>query len=196
MSIRNIAAAAAFACAGFAAHAAPNLFNTPMTQDDVKAQKVRIEDQYSTARQRCSRVQGTARELCNEQARGERDVQQAELVMQVEPSADHDQQVRLAKANAAYAVALVKCKDFDGEARAVCRQDAKSTLADAKEDARLQKEVVAQELSSELTVRDRTVAAEKAAEAQYQAARQRCDLLPGEGRANCLADARKRFGRD
>lgn len=192
MLIRSIAAAA-LACTALAANAGVHLLNEPMTRDDVKAQKVRIEEQYDNAQKRCKRVQGTARELCNEQARGERDVQQAQLVMDAEPSADNDEKVRLAKANAAYAVALVKCKDFDGQARAVCRTDAKTTLEEAKNDARLQKEVVAQELRAELTVRDRTVAASRAADAQYRAARERCEMLPGEGRENCLADAKKRF---
>jgi hypothetical protein len=90
---------------------------------------------------------------------------------------------------------MVKCKDFEGDARAVCRQDAKTTYAQAKEDAALQKEVVAQELRSEQEVRDRSAMAERIEQAQYGAARQRCAALPEEGRANCFADVEKRFGR-
>jgi hypothetical protein len=156
---------------------------------------VRIEEQYDLSQTRCRRLQGPARELCNEQARGDRDIQVAELQMRMQPTADNDQKVRLAKAEAAYAKSLVQCKEFDGQARRVCRQDAKMTYDTAKSEAKLQKEVVAQTLRSENTVRERTAAADRATEAQFQQARERCDTLPGEGRQNCLDDAKKRFGR-
>ena len=176
------------------AQAAPPLADPVMSRDDVKAQKVRIEEQYDQAQARCKRVQGPARELCNEQARGERDVQVAELQMRMEPTADNDEKVRLAKADATYSQALVKCKTYDGQAKRVCRQDAKSTFETAKSEAKLQKEVVAQTLRSENTVRERTDAADRAALAQFNKARERCEMLPAEGRQNCLADLKTRFG--
>lgn len=194
MPFRPAVLAAALFLPGMALHAAP-LVNEALTRDDVKAQKVRIEEQYDHAQARCKRVEGEARELCNERARGDRDIQQAELQMRAEPSADNDEKVRLAKAEAAYSLAMVKCKSFDGQARTVCRKDATTTFEEAKADAKLQKEVVAQELRSEITVRDRSAAAERAAEAQFNAARERCEMLPGEGRVNCLVDLKKRFGR-
>jgi hypothetical protein len=181
--------------AGAGAANALQLVDQALTRDDVKAQKVRIEEQYDQAQARCRRVQGHARELCNEKARGERDVQQAELQLQAEPTGDNDQKLRVAKANAAYSLALVRCKDLDGQARDVCRKDAKMGFEEAKEEARLQREVSDQQLRSAVTVRDRTSQQEKVADAEYNAARQRCDVLPPEGRANCLLDAQKRFGK-
>jgi hypothetical protein len=192
MSIR-IACAAALAACALGAHAA--VFDPALTNDEIKAEKLRIEQQYDQSRQGCKRLDGHARELCREKARGERDVQQAQLEMRVEPTADHDQKVRLAKAGAQFAIEMVKCKDYDGDARAICRQDAKQTYEEAKEDARLQKEVVAQELRSEQEVSERAAAADRILEAQYNAARQGCEKLPAEGRANCLLDVQKRFGR-
>ncbi|MDB5955780.1 hypothetical protein [Ramlibacter sp.] len=177
-----------------AAHALP-LVDQALTRDDVKAQKVRIEEQYDQAQTRCRRVQGHARELCNERARGERDIQQAELQLQAEPTGDNDQKLRTARAEAAYSLALVRCKDFDGQARGVCRDDAKSVFNEAKAEAKLQREVSEQELRSAVTVRDRTAQQERVAETEFNAARERCEVLPGEGRANCLLDAKKRFGR-
>lgn len=194
MSIRLACLAALAACTA-AAHAAPLQIDPLLTQDEVKARKVRIEEQYDQSQAGCRRIEGRARELCNEQARGERDIQQAQLDMDVEPTADHDEKVRLAKAGAALSIAMVRCKDFGGQARTVCRDDAKANYAQAKQDAKLQKEVVAQQLRSENTVRQRSVQAEKIAEAEFNAARQRCAMLPDEGRDNCLADAKKRFGR-
>jgi len=178
-----------------AVHAAPPLANPVMGKEEVKAQKVRIEEQYDQSQARCRRLQGPPRELCNEQARGERDVQSAELQLRMEPTPDNDEKLRLAKAEAGYAKSLVHCKAFDGQARRVCRQDAQMTFEAAKSEAKLQKEVGAQTLRSEVTVRARTAAADRAAEAQFQQARERCEMLPAEGRRNCLDDAKRRFGR-
>ncbi len=187
-------ACTAFLLAGASAVRAQPLVDQALTGEDVKAQKVRIEEQHDQARARCRRVQGHARELCNERARGERDVQQAQLQLQAEPTGDNDQKLRVARGEAAYSLSLVRCKDLDGQAREVCRQDAKSVLDQAKAEAKLQREVADQELRAAVTVRDRAAQQEKLAQTEFNAARERCEVLPGEGRANCLLDAKKRFG--
>lgn len=194
MSIRLAVLAAALLCAA-GLQAAPAIMKESLSKEEIKANKVRIEEQYDQSQARCKRLQGPARELCNEQARGERDVQSAELQMRIQPSAENDEKLRLAKAEALYSQALVKCKSFDGQARGVCRKDAKMSFEAARTEAKLQKEVMAQALRSEATVRERTAVADRIAESQYNAARERCEMLPGEGRANCLEDVKKRFGR-
>lgn len=188
-TIRLAFAATALACLA-AAQAAPVL-----SREDVKAHKVRIEEQYDNAQTRCRRVQGHSRELCNEQARGERDIQSAELQLQAEPTAENDRKLRMAKAEAAYSMALVRCKPLTGSARDVCRKDAKDGFNFAKAEARLQGEVAEVSLRSENTVRERTAQQDRQLEIQYAAARERCELLPGEGRANCLADIKQRFNK-
>jgi hypothetical protein len=101
----------------------------------------------------------------------------------------------MAKAEAVYAVSMEGCKAMEGNAREVCRKDAKAVLAGARAEAKLQKEVVAQTLHSEKVLRERSDAADRQLEAQFAAARERCEMLPGEGRENCLVDARRRFNR-
>lgn len=177
-----------------AALAVPALHAAPvMTQDDVKANLVRIEEQYDTAQARCKRVQGHARELCNEQARGERDIAVAQLQFRADPTADNDQKVRLAKAEASYSKSLIECKEMDGQARAICRKDAKMVYEEAKNDAKLQRQVMEQVLRSEAVVRDRTAEADRVTQAQFASARQRCEALPPEGRIACFDDVKKRF---
>jgi hypothetical protein len=188
-------ACTALLAAGASAAQAQPLIDKALTTDEVKAQEVRIEQQYDQAQTRCRRVQGHARELCNEQARGDRDIQQAELRLQAEPTGKNDEKLRMARAEAAYSLALVRCKDLDGQARDVCRKDAKMVFAEAKEEAKLQSEVAEQQLRATVTVRDRASKQEKVADAEFNAARQRCDVLPAEGRANCLLDIRKQFNR-
>lgn len=188
--IACLAAALCCATAAFAADRAPT-----MSKEAYKAQQERVEAEYDAAQARCKPMKGISRDVCNEQVRGNRDVAAAELEMQYKPSADADEKVRLAKAEAVYAVALQRCKEYDGNTREVCRKDAKAVFAGAKAEAKLQKQVVAQNLGSELTVRDRTAEQDRVFEAQFKAARERCMMLPDEGRANCLADVRRRFDR-
>lgn len=180
---------AALACTFAASAQVPGT----LSKDDVKARQVRIEEQYDQSQARCRKLQGPARELCNEQARGVRDIQSAELKLQAEPTGDNDHKLRLAKAEASYSQALVRCKSLEGDARGVCRDDAKMTYAQAKDEARLQSQVAGQTLRSELAVRTRAAEDERVAQAQLNAARVRCEALPAEGRANCLEDAKKRF---
>ena len=185
----RIAWIAALAFVGAAAHA------TPMSREAYKAQEVRIEAEYDAAQARCKPLKGNARDVCKEQARGARDIQQAELALQYKPTADNDEKLRIAKAEAVYAVSLQKCKPLDGDAREICRKDAKAVFAGAKADAKLQKDVVAQQMRSEGIVRERTERDDKVAEAQFNAARDRCEMLPADGRDVCLQDARRRFGK-
>jgi hypothetical protein len=194
MPFRLACIAAALACS--AAFAAPTpLIREPLTKDDVKAHKVRIEEGYDHAQTRCRRREGHARELCNEQARADRDIQLAELDLQADPTPENDRKLRLQKAEAAYSIGLVRCKSMDGPARDVCRKDARTVYTEAKAEASLQNEVAAPTLRADNLVRERTVVADKIAAAQYAAARERCEMLPGDGREACLADVRKRFGK-
>lgn len=180
---------AALACAFAASAQVPG----GLTKDDVKARQVRIEEQYDQSQARCRRLQGPPRELCNEQARGERDIQSAELQLLAEPTGQNDHKLRLAKAEATYSQSLLRCKSLDGDARGVCRADAKTSYVQAKDEARLQSQVAEQTLRSELAVRTRAAEGERIAQAQLNAARVRCEALPAEGRAGCLEDAKKRF---
>ena len=189
MNIRIACLAAALGCA-LGANA------IAMSKDTYKAQQVRIEAEYDAAQARCKPLKGNARDVCNERVRGARDIQQAELEMNFKPTPDNDEKLRVAKAEAVYAVTLQQCKGLDGKsAKEVCRKDAKAVLAGAKVEAKLQKDVVAHDMRAQETVRQRTEAADKQAEAQFAAARERCEMLPGEGRENCLVDARRRFGK-
>ena len=185
MSLRLALLATTLACA--AAQAAPP------SQDELRAQRERIQDQYETARAQCRRLDGHARALCQEQARGERDIQVAEMRFEAEPTADNDQKLRLVRAEASFARAQLQCKEMDGQARRVCRADAQTVYEQAKNEAVLQREVVQQALGSENAVRERAVQAQRMAQGQYDAALRRCDALPPEGRLNCLDDAKKRF---
>lgn len=189
----RIACIAAALCCAAAAHAAGP--EGTMSKEAYKAQKERIEAEYDATQARCKPLDRTARRVCNQQARGARDIAAAELDMQYKPTADNDEKVRLARAEASYAVSLERCRALEGNAREVCRKDAKAVLAGAKAEAKLQKDVVARSLRSGGVVRERAEAGGRQVEWQFAAAQERCEMLPVEGREHCLADARRRFDR-
>lgn len=191
LKLRVAAFAVALCCAAGAAVAQDK--GPTMGKDAYRAQKERIEAEYDAVQARCKPMDTIARNVCNEQARGQRDIAVAELQMRYKPSADNDEKVRLAKAEAVYAVSLERCKTLDGNAREVCTKDAKAVFAGAKAEAKLQKDVMAQNFRSEQVVRERTAASDRQAQAQLAAARERCGMLPPEGRESCLADAARRF---
>lgn len=167
----------------------------PFGKETYKAHKQRIEAEFDAAQARCKPLKGHGRDICGEQARGTRKVALAELEMQYKPTARNDEKLRMARADAVLAVSREKCETLEGNARDVCRKDAKAVHAAAKVEATLQKDVVEQNLRAEKTVQERGAAADKQADAQFAAARERCDMLPLDGREACLADAKRRFGR-
>ena len=166
----------------------------PMSKDAYKAQQKHIEAEYTAAKARCKTLEGNARDVCKERVRGERDIALAELDMQVKPTAKNDEKLRLAKAEAAYAVAMQQCEPLKSLAQEICRKDAKAVLAGAKAEAKLQSEAMADNLRATETVRARTEAEEREKAIRFAAARERCGMLPGAQRSECLLNAQERFG--
>jgi hypothetical protein len=172
-----------------AARAAP-----PVTAEEMKARRVDIEAQYGQAQTRCQRVEGHGRELCEQQARSERSVRLAELEMQAKPNAGNEQKLRQARAEGAYAIAMVNCKSMLGAARQVCREDARAAL-ESVVGVRPAQDPAEQALRLGEPAREPATQAERIAAAQFSAAREHCEMLPAEARGACLAEARQRFGR-
>lgn len=103
-----------------------------MTKADYQAQRLRIQHQYATAKDRCSAATGHARELCRTQAHVEYDTARAQLRAQYKPSPRNRQQAGKAQADGAYQLAREKCGDLSGGARDVCRSEAKAAWQSAR----------------------------------------------------------------
>ena len=164
------------------------------TQGALDARKARIATQYNQAHTSCLRVEGHAREVCEEKAQGERDVQLSALQLQARPTAENDRKLRLAKAEAAYEAAMVRCKAELGPARTVCRESANAALEAAKAEARQPDPRAAQALHAENAARERNAQPDRIAAAQLAAARERCGMLPIEAQQACIGEAKRRFG--
>jgi hypothetical protein len=176
------------ASTAFIAHAEPR-----GSYNAIDALKARIAAQYTQARAGCLRVEGHAREVCEEKARGERDVQLSALQLQARPSAENDRKLQLTKAEAAYEAAMVRCQAELGAARTVCRETAQAALDAAKAEAQMPNGSAAQALHAQNSARERSAQPDRIAAAQLAAARERCEMLPVEAQQACIGDARRRF---
>lgn len=164
-----------------------------ISKDEYKTQRGRIQDRYASNKDRCANLEGHARDLCKVQARAEYDIARAELRARYEPSPAHQEKAELAKAEASYRLAHEKCGDLDGSAKKVCEEDARASWTAARAEARANRKAGEKGPNAEQTLAAREKARETATQARYDAERERCRTLPGDGKATCLADAKKHF---
>jgi hypothetical protein len=176
--LRATAVAAAILAVGSAAA-------DPMSKEEYRAVRDRIEAEYRDAVAACDRYTANARDVCRVEARGKERISRAELEYNLSGTPKDKSRVAMARADAAYDVARERCDDRTGPDRAVCVQEAKSKHAKAEADAKL-----------ELTVTEaQREAAENRRNADYDLARKQCEPLVGEAKSQCLATARAKFGK-
>lgn len=97
-----------------------------MSREDYRAAKQAIEAQEDAEEARCATLQGTARDVCEEEAEGREKVALAELEQRYEPSARNTRKLAIAKIDAVYEVAKEKCDALTGTAEDRCEKQAKA----------------------------------------------------------------------
>lgn len=169
-----------------------------LTPAEQKAEKGRIEADYKSAKANCKSMKGNAKDVCEKEAKGREKVALAELDYKKSATVSNRYKIAKASADADYDVANEKCDDLSGNAKDVCKKDAKAAHVKALEAAKVY------EVRSEPNGN----AAEKAAdvsearkdadrnvrEADYKAAAERCDAMSGDAKDKCVNDAKRRFG--
>ena len=166
-----------------------------VTPAQYKISKAEIVAKYKQEQTACKALSGNAKDICNEQAKGSENVAKAELLEEYQPSVKHRYAMRMARADADYAVAKEKCDDAAGNAKDVCRKEAKSVYVTAKADAK-----VAEKTSEAIgTASDKVVDARKDAatdknNAAYAVAKEKCDALSGDPKDACIKDAKMKYG--
>jgi len=177
-----------------------------ISKTDYKAAKEDVAARYKSDAAACTAMTGNAKDICIEEAKGRENVARAELEANDSPSARHRYDVRIAKADAAYAVAKEKCDDFSGNAKDVCVKEAKAAHVAAKADAKLADKTA----NANATAREKTADANAAAraktadarkdatadkrDADYAVAKEKCEALAGDAKASCVKEAKVRYG--
>jgi hypothetical protein len=147
--------------------------------------KDQISSSYKTDKAGCASLAGNAKDICVETAKGKEKVARAELEYNYTAKPKDLTKVSVAKADSTYAVAKETCDDLAGNPKAVCVKEAKAVHTKALADAKLG--TVVGEAKHD--------AAQDKRDADYQVAAQKCDVLAGDAKSTCIADAKVRFGK-
>jgi len=181
--------------AAFCLAMSTNAIGSTMSKTEYKAAKENISAKYKSDETACQAMIGNAKDICIEEAKGGENVAKAELKANYSPSDKHQYNVRVAKADAAYAIAKEKCDDIAGNAKDVCRKEAESTHVTAKANAKLaEKTADANATAREKTTEARGDAATDKRNADYAVAKEKCDVYGSEAKADCIKEAKMRYG--
>ena len=182
-----LALAAGCAFAGSAGAAVP--------KDQYRSERDRVQAAYKTALDSCTALKANARDICRAEAKGNYQVAKAELEAQYRPTPKRDDKVKREKAEAAYRLAKEKCDDLSGNAKDVCSKEAKATYVAARGEEKVSRAAVEKGVNSRKANSERKEARDDNTDAQYAAAKERCDALSGDAKANCIGDVKKKFGK-
>lgn len=179
----------------------------PITRMEYKSGKAEVAARLKADKLACQSNAGNARDICIEEAKGVETIALAELQLSYEPSIQHRYEVSVAKAKAAFAVAKEKCDDLSGNPKDVCRKEADAAYTTAMAEAKLTEKTSLNNKKAEAEISDaKTTAMDKNASAQrdasndirdadYKAASEKCDVFAGDAKAQCVMQAKARFGK-
>ena len=162
-----------------------------MTKVEYSAQKDTITGDYKVSRDKCNSLKANVKDICVSEAKGVEKIAKAELEAAYEPSARHTEKLAMAKGDAAYDTAKEKCDDSLGNAKTICRKDAKAAHVKANDEARV---VRVSAETGKLNTGVRNMATKDENEANYKAATARCDSMLGTAKDTCTSDAKVKFG--
>jgi len=167
-----------------------------LSKADYTSAKERISGELRAATVSCGAMSGNAKDVCMAQAKGVDHIALADLEHQYKPTARTRYQTRVARAESEHAVARERCDDMAGNAKDVCRKEAKAIEVSALADAKTQ--MTSTEASR--TARERTESIRKdgeadSSDARLQVAREKCDDMAGTAKESCLNAAGTRFGK-
>lgn len=106
-----------------------------ISKDEYKAAQSKISAEYKSAKANCASLKANAKDVCNEEAKGNEKVAKADLETRYHPGDKSRHALAIAKADAEYAVAKEKCDDKTGADKTACVKEAKAAAARAKADA-------------------------------------------------------------
>ena len=156
-----------------------------MTRADYQASKTRITTDYKADKAACKTQSGNARDICTEEAKGKEHVARTELAFGYTAKPADQDKLRIAKADAAYAIAKERCDDQTGNAKDVCVKEAKAAKVKALADEKMGAQI-----------RDaRTEAADDKRTADYKVALEKCDASTGDAKTACVTAAKAQFGK-
>lgn len=178
-----------------------------MPKADYQHSRDRLATEFHSAKEGCNSMSGNARDICIADAKGQNRVALTELEAAHKPTAKNKAEIRVARAEAEYAVAMERCDDLAGNAKDVCVKEAKSAEIGAKADLKAQKKAseagkvaddksaAAHDKASQKSGDARQDAAEDKRDASYEVAKEKCDAFSGNAKDLCIDKAKLNFGK-
>lgn len=179
----------------------------PLSKADYQAGHERISAAHKAATEACKSMSGNARDICTAEADGQERVGLATLEAEYKPGEKNSAQLRVAKADAAYAVAIERCDDLAGNAKDVCVKEAKSAKVSATADSKAETKTreagktaeetsaAAHKKASKESTEARRDAAEDKRDADYAVAKEKCDVYSGAAKDSCIDKAKLHVGK-
>ena len=167
-----------------------------LTKDGYAEARKNADARYKVDREACSSLSGNAKDICVAEAKARNDIARAEAAVAFENTPATRENARVARARAAYDVAIEKCDDLAGNPKDVCVTEAKAALVRAKADARVDR--VAGDARKGATARAQDAAREadtEKREADYKVAIEKCDVFAGPAKEACVGNAKLQFGK-
>lgn len=158
-------------------------FSATMTKPEYSDAKKRITADYKVDKAACGKSTANAKDICMEQAKGKEKIARAELEYSYTGKAKDGNKVGVAKADATYAVAKEMCDDKSGQAKTMCRTEAKSAHKKSLADSTMMKKVGEAKVD----------ATEEKREANYKVAVEKCDSMSGDAKTSCVTTAKATF---
>jgi hypothetical protein len=157
-----------------------------MDKDEYDARREQIRAEYAVEKARCKTLDGHDRDLCAVRALGSRDVARAALDARHTPGQESEDKLRLARAQAFYAIERQGCERMAGADKRSCLQQAKAAFAAERQ------------LPRTAAMRAAPPAAKprnRQHDALYAAGMERCAALEPAASQLCIDDLRRRLAR-
>lgn len=171
--------------AGSIALASANVANAALSSDEYKAAVKQAQADYKAASENCKSMKGNAKDVCVAEAKAAEKKAKANAEAEHKNDAKSRQAAIVAAAEADYDVAKAKCGAKAGNDKDVCIKDAKAAETRAKADAKAGRK-------ANEAVAD---AKEDKRDADFKAAKERCDAMSGDAKDRCVAEAKAKFGK-
>jgi hypothetical protein len=176
--------------------AAVPTYTAPMSKDAYEAAIKNAESQYKIDKEACASRSGNAKDICLAEASAREKVAKAdaEAAFKNTPKARED--MRDARAEAAYSVAKEKCDHLAGNAKDVCLKEADAARVRARADAKVDRVVA--DTRQDAAARQAEASKEAMTakrDAEYKVAIEKCDALAGSAKDACISNAKMRYGR-
>ncbi len=174
----------------------PSATAPPISKESYSMVKADAEAKYKIDQAACSSLSGNTKDICVVQAKSLRSVSEADAKAAYENTPKNREASRLARADANYAVSMEKCDDLAGNGKDVCQTEAKAAFVTSKADAKVDRVTADTRIdAADKQSEARADAKQEKSSAEYDVAVEKCGVLAGQTKDNCVSSAKLQFGK-